>query len=270
MRRPFLALAFAASGGSLLALDARAQDAATAAVAGQETVAGYDSLRVLVNRGLQGNRHDDYDLALAFVDQLLAAAPDDAIALHYRGFVLYRKASILVASKGDRTLTRSLFEEAGRALERSDATLRWPETRALRSAVVGQLIGFSGALGPMRLGPRAARLLDEAVALGPDNPRVWMLRGVSAMFKPRLFGGGLGKAERDLLRALELFTRDVPQSPAAPWWGHAETYGWLGQVYVRQGKVALARDAYARALMIEPANAWVRDHLMPALDTVSR
>src|SRR5690606_24860193 len=100
MRRPFLALAFAASGGSLLTLDAKAQDAATAAVAEQATVAGYDSLRVLVNRGLQGNRHDDYDLALAFVDQLLAAAPDDAIALHYRGFVLYRKASILVASKG--------------------------------------------------------------------------------------------------------------------------------------------------------------------------
>lgn len=269
MRRPFLALALAASGGSVLAARAQAQEPAHAAVTYLAAAAGYDSLRVLVDQGLRGNRHDDYDLALAFVDELLAAEPNDAVALHYRGFVLYRKASILVASKGDRTLIKSLFEEAGRALERSEAALRWPETRALRSAVVGQLIGFSGALGPMRLGPRAARLLDEAVAMGPDNPRVWMLRGVSAMFKPRLFGGGLGKAERDLQRALELFARDLPQSPA-PWWGHAETYGWLGQVYVRQGKVEPARDAYARALMIEPTNAWVRDHLVPALDTVRR
>jgi Flp pilus assembly protein TadD len=134
---------------------------------------------------------------------------------------------------------------------------------------VGQLIGFSGAMGAMRLGPRASRLLNEAVAMGPDNPRVWMLRGVSAMFKPRIFGGGLGKAEDDLQHALTLFAGDVPQSPA-PWWGHAETYGWLGQLYARQGKVEQARASYARALSLEPANAWVRDYLLPALDKAAR
>lgn len=231
--------------------------------------AAQDSFRALLDRALQSNRHDDYDVALAFLDQALLATPNDPITLHYRGFILYRKASILAADKGDRTLTKSLFEEAGRALARSDAGLRWPETRALRSAVVGQLIGFAGAMGAMRLGPQASRLLDEAVAMGPDNPRVWMLRGVSAMFKPRMFGGGLGKAERDLQHALTLFAGDTPQSPA-PWWGHAETYGWLGQLYAKQGKVDRARASYARALSLEPGNAWVRDYLLPALDTLAR
>lgn len=269
MLQRVLALAFTTSCLGAPVTRADAQEQAQATAHDRAPAAEADSLRALLDRALQSNRHDDYDVALAFLDRALLPSPNDPVALHYRGFVLYRKASILAAGKGDRTLTKSLFEEAGRALERSDAGLRWPETRALRSAVVGQLIGFSGPMGAMRLGPRASRLLDEAVVMGPDNPRVWMLRGVSAMFKPRLFGGGLGKAERDLQHALTLFAGDVPQSPA-PWWGHAETYGWLGQLYARQGKMDEARASYARALSLEPENAWVRDYLLPALGTPAR
>lgn len=228
-----------------------------------------DSMRALIDHALQSNRPADYDGAIAFLDRELAAAPDDAVALHYRGFVLYRKASILVASGGDRALAKRTFEEAGRDLARSDVALPWPETRALRSAALGQLIGLSGATATFRLGPRASRLLDEATTMGPDNPRVWMLRGVSAMFKPRLFGGGLGRAERELQHALSLFASDAP-SPPAPWWGHAETYAWLGQLYARQGKVEQAQAAYARALTLEPDNAWVRDQLVPALEKARR
>lgn len=228
-----------------------------------------DSMHVLIDRALQSNLAADYDLALDFLDRGLATAPDEPVTLHYRGFVLYRKASIVIASHGDRALAKRLFERAGRDLERSGATLAWPETGALRSAVLGQLIGLSGATGPFRLGPRASRLLDEAAAMGPDNPRVWMLRGVSSMFKPRLFGGGLGQAERELRQALALFAQDHP-SPPAPWWGHAETYAWLGQLYARQGKVEQARAAYAQALALEPDYGWVRDHLLPALEREAR
>lgn len=228
-----------------------------------------DSMRTLIDRALQSNRPADYDGAIAFLDRELATAPDDPVALHYRGFVLYRKASILVASGGDRALAKRSFEEAGRDLERSDAALPWPETRALRSAALGQLIGLSGATATFRLGPRASRLLDEATTMGPNNPRVWMLRGVSAMFKPRLFGGGLGRAEQELQHALSLFAGDVP-SPPAPWWGHAETYAWLGLLYARQGKVDQARAAYVRALALEPGNAWVRNELVPALEKARR
>lgn len=269
VRRSLLALALIASSLRGQPACAQARKPAHAVSVAQPIAVRFDSLRALVDRGLQGNRIDDYDLALAFLGNALADEPDDAVASHYRGFVLYRKASILAANKGDRATTRRLFQEAERTLERSDASLHWPETRALRSAVVGQLIGLSGTMGSVRLGPRAARLLDEAEAMGPENPRVWMLRGISALFKPRLFGGGLGRAERDLQHALTLFARDVP-TPPSPWWGHAETYGWLGQVYARQGKVEQARDAYARALALEPVNAWVRDYLVPALDSVRR
>lgn len=254
--------------GCMLAVGSASAAPPTRAAAPQSPVAG-DSTRALIDGALQRNLDADYDRALALVNRKLLASPNDAVLLHYRGFILYRKASILVSGKGDRKLAKELLEDAGRSLERSDATLHWPETRALRSAVLGQLIAFSGRMGAIRLGPRASRLLDEAMAMGPDNPRVWMLRGVSAIFKPRIFGGGLGKAEHDLLRAVSLFANDTP-APPAPWWGYAETFGWLGQVYAKQGRVEEARAAYARALELQPANAWVRDYLVPALDHGAR
>jgi tetratricopeptide (TPR) repeat protein len=229
-------------------------------------------LRPLLDQALVANGLPDYDRVLAYLDRELASTPNDPVLHHYRGFALYRKASVLAATAGGAKEgasgaagARALFEAADRALERAASGLDWPETLALRSAVTGQLISGGGALAGLRLGPRSARLLDEAVARGPDNPRVWMLRGVSDLYKPRLMGGSLDKAEASLRRAIALFAQDAPVPPA-PWWGHAESYGWLGQVLAKQGKPVEARAAYARALAMQPGNAWVERFLIPALD----
>ncbi len=226
-------------------------------------VAG-DSLRALIDRALVTSRPADFDRALAFVDDALSRKPNDAVLLHYRGFMLYRKASFLATTGRDAHVARAMFEDAEQSLARSAASLRWPETAALQSAVVGQLISLGGAMAGLRMGARSMRLLDEAVATGPDNPRVWMLKGVADLYRPRLFGGSAEKAEVSLKRALALFVKDAPVSPA-PWWGYAEAYGWLGQVYVKQGRIEEARVAYAKALDLQPGNAWVLELLLPAV-----
>lgn len=240
-----------------------------------------DSLFALLDRALVSSALPAYDRLLAYLDQALARSPNDAVLHHYRGFALFRKASVLattaaVRGKGssdaeqrDDVDRKALFESADRELERAAVGLDWPETLALRSAVAGQLISLSGPFGVVRLGPRTSRLMNAALAAGPDNPRVWMLRGISDLYKPGLFGGGAGKAESSLRRALELFAADAPTAPA-PQWGHAEAYGWLGQALARQGKDSLAREAYARALDRQPGNVWVRDVLLPALDVAQR
>ncbi len=244
---------------------------AGAAVRGESAYG--EPMRGLMDRALLTNGTAGYDRLLAYLDSALARSPNDPVLQHYRGFALYRKASVLVAThgaKGDQArATKAIFEQADRALERATHGLTWPETLALRSAVTGQLIAFGNRFSGMRLGPRASGQLDEALALGPTNPRVWMLRGVADFYRPRLFGGGLDKAEANLRRALELFATDAPVPPA-PWWGHAETYGWLGQVLAKEGKRDEARAAYERALSLQPGNAWVADFLLPALEKTAR
>lgn len=220
-----------------------------------------DSLRPILDRALRTSQSADFDDAIGFVDRHLSVTPGDPVLLHYRGFALFRKASVLTTTPTESRAVRRMLEEADRALEQSSRTLSWPETLALRAAIAGQLIGSSGPFAALRLGPRSARLLGDAVAQGGDNPRVWLLKGIASLYAPKLFGGSPEKAERELQHALSLFTRDRSKSPA-PWWGYAETYGWLGQAYARQGRPADARAAYLYALELQPGNSWIMQLLL--------
>ena len=96
-----------------------------------------------------------------------------------------------------------------------------------------------------------------------------MLRGIGNLFKPKLFGGGADKAEKDLVKAIALFATDKP-APPAPDWGHAEAYAWLGQVYAERKQVDEAREAYRKALELRPDFGWVAHELLPALDRIKR
>lgn len=206
--------------------------------------------------------------ARTLLERALVAFPGDPLLLHYTGYALYREATLLQDPR-ERARARSLLEQADSALEQS-AAMPMPETHALRSAVLGQLIGVSRSrLAAMRLGPHAAAQMDRALELGPENPRVWLLRGTSAIFTPKLWGGGTERAEQYLRKALALYAADHP-APPMPAWGHADAYAWLGQVYQRQGKRDAARAVYGKALEIQPENQWVRHRLLPGLDQPTR
>jgi tetratricopeptide (TPR) repeat protein len=225
-----------------------------------------DSIQVLLSMD-QVRLGSDVDQAIALTERVLSVTPNDGVMLHYKGYALYTKASRLMGSGGSEKEIKAMLEEADAALERSASLVKWPETPAVRSAVIGQIIGVSGMMAGMRLGSKADGLMDDAVAMGPDNPRVFMLRGVSAMYKPKMFGGGMDKAERDLKRAIELFANDRPASPK-PRWGHAEAWAWLGQVYAAEKRIPEAREAYGKALALVPEYGWVKQQLLPALDKV--
>jgi tetratricopeptide (TPR) repeat protein len=200
----------------------------------------------------------------ALLERALTAFPDDPLLLHYLGYARYREATLMQGKKYDDTEYRPLLEAADSLLERSASKLQLPETHALRSSVLGQMIG-SNPLRGMTLGPRSGNAMERALELGPNNPRVWLLRGIGAMFTPSMFGGGLDKAEEYLSKALALFPDDRPVSPM-PAWGYAEAYIWMGQVHKRQDRVDDARQAYTRALELQPDNGWVRHVLLPGLD----
>ena len=202
--------------------------------------------------------------AAALLDRALTVTPNDRLLLYYRSLALYRLAA--------QYMGRNRNDDAKKALEEADMLLEQIETKApagdalaLRSAVIGQQIGLSGnPLSGMTLGPKASDLIDRAMELEPGNPRVWLVRGMSAMFTPKIFGGGTDKAERDLRRAAELFAAERVMPPA-PSWGHADSYIWLGQALQKDGRNDEARVAYEKALEISPANAWVKQSLLPSL-----
>lgn len=223
-----------------------------------------DSVQALAERGLSANRLAPIDQAIALVERALAQTPTDSVLQHYRGFAWYRKGTVLNAMKRHKE-AKAALDTAERALARAGKTLDWPENAALTGAALGQKIAAGGSpLTAMRLGPRANGELDRALASGPRNPRVYLIRGIGALFKPKLFGGGTDKAAAELERALAAFQTDSARAPL-PTWGRVEVYQWLGVVRTRQGRVADARAAYMRVLAADSANVLVRDSLLPAL-----
>src|SRR5207237_8091448 len=120
--------------------------------------------------------------------------------------------------------------------------------------VYGRLIQFDQSLA-MELGMASQTEENTALRLAPANPRVWLLRGIGAMFTPAEYGGGLAPAEERLTRAIELFEKDAPK-PGEPKWGHAEAYGWLGQVYAKQGNKTKAMTAVNQAVELAPQSGF--------------
>ena len=202
--------------------------------------------------------------AAAMIDRVLTVTPNDQLLLYYRSLALYRSASLYTGLKKNDEAKRVL-DEADRLLEQVTTKSPTADALALRSGVIGLMIGLSGnPLSGMMLGPKASGLLDRAKELEPKNPRVWLISGMSAMFTPTMFGGGTDKAEQELRKSIALFETDRSAAPA-PSWGRADAYIWLGQTLQKEGKAADAKVAYEKALELQPDNQWVRRVLLPSL-----
>ena len=141
---------------------------------------------------------------------------------------------------------------------------KFAESWILLANMYGLKIGVDSK-NTISLSKKQKKALRTALKLEPENPRRFLVSGRSAYFTPKAFGGGMEKAEKDLLQALELFSSYVAKSKAYPIWGHDETYVWLGQIAVKQKKFKAAEEYYQQALKLNPNYNWVSNYLMPQL-----
>ena len=207
--------------------------------------------------------------AAAMIDRVLTVTPNDPLLLYYRSLALWRTATAYTGLKKNDEAKRAL-DEADLLLEQAAAKSPTADALALRSSVIGLMIGLSGnPLSGMTLGPKAGMLLERAKELEPKNPRVWLIGGMSAMFTPKMFGGGMDKAEQEFRKSIALFETDRPVSPT-PSWGRADAYIWLGQVLQKEDKLADAKAAYEKALELQPGNQWVQRVLLPSLNSSAK
>ena len=233
-----------------------------------------DSLRPVVEAAVTRGDWAPLDLALGRLRAAVAGPGARDPWTHYDlGYVLHRRASaFLLAKESDRA--KPLLEESERALARAQTLGGGASATALRGAVTGQLAGSGGMLNAMRMGPRSFKLLDEAVAAAPRDPRVALLNGMSRLNAPRAFGGGPAKGEPELRRAVALFAdaryadERPHDGPAAgtPAWGRVDAHIWLGIALEQLGRREEARAELLRALALAPGHAWVSRELLPKLD----
>ncbi len=204
------------------------------------------------------NSAEKFDETAKLLDTGIQVFPDSGLLLHYRGYMYYRQSAVL---HGDAVLaTLKLADESLRT------SLKWvnlPETHAVRAIVLSRMIPYSPQ-EVMHLSQESGAELAKALEEGPENPRVWLIKGMITMFTPEAFGGGPAAALADLDKAEKLFVHDHP-APLLPKWGGAEVHAWKGIVYARKGDRTHAELEYRRALESYPGFPWVKYVLYPNL-----
>ncbi len=170
----------------------------------------------------------------------------------------------LVMSKQDKSKVKKYVNDAIAHLKDCIADNQdFAEAHGLLSSLYGKKIALSPWTG-FWYGPKSARILDKALSLEPENPRIHLIHGISLNFTPKSFGGGKARAKESLIKAAEYFIKDNPE-PIMPDWGHSDVYAWLGLLEFELGNNALANDHWEKALTINPENSWVKHHLMPKI-----
>jgi tetratricopeptide (TPR) repeat protein len=198
------------------------------------------------------------------VDAALAAAPDDPALLYTRAFGHYA----LLASMWGAKNKRAMEAEIDRAIELLDRVRGEPwatEATAMKSHLLGQLMAVRGGmLSAMKLGPKSGKLIAEAAAIAPGNPRILWFQGMSLLNTPAMFGGDPAKARALLQQSVAAFAAATADGPG-PHWGRADALTWLGIAQQKAGDPAAARSAWEQALALEPEYGWVKNDLLPSL-----
>ena len=127
------------------------------------------------------------------------------------------------------------------------------ESQALLAAVYGMQIGMDPMKGVI-LGPKVNATLDNANEQQPNNPRVLLVKAISAYNTPAMFGGGSGNAIEFSNQALEAY-----QQPCTDiCWGHAEAYTWRGLAKQQLGDQQGALSDWQQAIVTDPNYGWAK------------
>lgn len=113
----------------------------------------------------------------------------------------------------------------------------------------GQVIPANPIMGALAYGKKAREALDKAIQLDPKSAAAHVAHGVGYYYLPANFGGGPDNAIKDYKRAIAL----DPNS--------ADAWLWMGVALARQHQNKPARDAFSKALQLEPDRLWAKKQL---------
>jgi len=159
------------------------------------------------------------------------------------------------------------YERALASLARADSMEAHADIRALAAYVIGLTMDHVSFFGQISLVRKFSWWLGRAYEADSTNPRVWMVDGISRIYRPGIAGGGADRARERFLRAITLWEDPGVSNKHADFWGGPEEiYAWWGYLEIREGNHANALRCLERALSIRPQYIWVQKELMPLLD----
>ena len=228
-----------------------------------ESEAPFVEGKELLQQAIDASNPDQLYKAQKLFERARQEGKYEMLALYYLALCEYRLAT-LFASVPDEQIQciNRTIEHLKSAIELED---NFSDAHALLASAYSQKLGLKPHLG-MVLGPETKRVLEKSKRLEGDNPRVVLIDGMGDYYTPAVFGGDKQRAISKLEQALELFAKEEIRDPFQPSWGYDEACAYLGIMRQEAGDIEGAREAFVKALVVNPNNGWVKNHLLPGLD----
>ncbi len=162
-------------------------------------------------------------------------------------------------------ISHNLAAEQDKADDNLDAAMQLLEAKvdtnpnddeawALLANVYGLKVAYQPLTGAY-YGPKSGKALSSAAKLNADNPRVYLVKGISDYTRPAMFGGSKKAAITALTKAISLYQFDQSSHYH---WGQADAHIWRGLAYIDLGDNDKALADFQSALDIAPEYGWAR------------
>ena len=228
-----------------------------------ESEAPFIKGKELLQQAIDSSNPDQLYEAQKLFDRARQDGHHEEFALYYLALCEYRLATLFTVTPGEQAecINRTIGHLKG-AIELED---NFSDAHALLASAYGQKLGLKPHLG-MALGPETKRVLEKSKRLDGNNPRVVLIDGMNDYYTPAMFGGDKQRAISKMEQTLELFAKEEIRDPLQPSWGYDEACAQLGIMRQEAGDIEGAREAYVKALEVNPNNGWVKSQLLPGLD----
>ncbi len=201
----------------------------------------------------------NYISAAGLFERGLNVEPENNLLKYHKAYCNYKISYIYLMKKDTPNFTKNMDEAVNLLKEviKTDGTNS--EAMALLATCYGIKITSDWSLA-QSLGAESHKLLEMALSISPNNPRVLLQSGISKFNTPEFFGGDKKKATEIFKQCIELFKSEKNDKYG---WGQLDSYAWFGIALTSLKDPGAAVTVYNEALQIEPNFGWIKYKLLP-------
>ncbi len=164
----------------------------------------------------QSKTVDAFSGAATFFENITITTPNEWLPQYYTAY-----ANLFTALKGnqDATAKDQLYDKALKYISKADSIApNNSEIYALNAYITFMKMSVAPQTRGMSLMPKSMALIARAIALDPENPRAYLIKGQNTFYTPEAYGGGKTKAKVILTQASEKFNT-FKAAELSPNWG---------------------------------------------------
>jgi tetratricopeptide (TPR) repeat protein len=180
----------------------------------------YSMLRSSIELAYKDYKLENYRQLANCSERILLVYKNEWLPYYYEAYA-YINMGFIETNEGDKEMycdkAQNLLDEEFKIKPHES------EIYVLQSMLYYARMSISPMInGPMYL-PKAVSALNDAEKLDPENPRIYYLRGKSAMNTPKFLGGGKDTAFHIFEKALNMYAKYKQKSMVHPDWGREDT-----------------------------------------------